>query len=102
MVIEWLKFRVPAQSREKFIQKDELIWTAALAKFKGFLGKEVWVNPKIDDEIVLVIHWENHEAWSSIPAAALEEIEDKFSQSMRNDEYKLIESGEYQVRKFIS
>lgn len=102
MVIEWLKFRVSPQSREKFIEKDEQIWTPTLAKYPGFLGKEIWINPFIDDEIILVIHWETREHWSAVPLSVLEKTEGQFSQNMGKDEYKLIDTGEYHVRKFIN
>ena len=39
MVIEWLKFTVDSESREQFIQKDEVIWTTALSTYPGFFGQ---------------------------------------------------------------
>lgn len=99
MVIEWLKFQVPVEVREKFIQKDEEIWTQALAKNPGFLGKEVWLNPNIPEQLVLVIHWESREAWSAVPKKLLEETEQQFIREM-GAVYPIIEAGEYQVRKF--
>ncbi|WP_425469059.1 TIGR03792 family protein, partial [Pediococcus acidilactici] len=50
MVIEWLKFKV-VSNRERFVQKDAEIWTEALARYPGFLGKEVWLNPKESTEV---------------------------------------------------
>jgi antibiotic biosynthesis monooxygenase (ABM) superfamily enzyme len=38
VVIELLKVKIPPKLREKFIQKDAEIWTAALAKYPGFMG----------------------------------------------------------------
>ncbi len=100
MVIEWLKVRVTPELREKYIQKDEEIWTTALAKYRGFLGKQVWLDPQKPDEVVLVIQWENREAWKSVSAADLEATESAFSKEMGEGSYKIIEEGEYQVRKF--
>jgi hypothetical protein len=31
MVIEWLKFRIQPEIREKFIEQDQAIWTKTLA-----------------------------------------------------------------------
>ncbi|MFB8793438.1 MAG: TIGR03792 family protein [Microcoleus sp.] len=39
MVIEWLKFQVPPEKWEEFIQRDEEVWTAGLRSVPGFLGK---------------------------------------------------------------
>ena len=39
MVIEWLRFKVPPEKWEAFIQRDEEVWTAGLKNIPGFLGK---------------------------------------------------------------
>ncbi|MGA7933924.1 MAG: TIGR03792 family protein [Kovacikia sp.] len=100
MVIEWLKIKVSPELREKFIQKDEEIWTTALSKSPGFLGKQVWINPSQADEVILVIHWANREAWKSVPADLLKETERLFSQAIGEGTAQIIETEEYQVRKF--
>ena len=102
MVIEWLKFRVDPDSREQFIQQDEAIWTAALATYPGFLGKEVWIEPNDSDKVIFTIRWQTREQWKSIPASDLAKIEQRFSTKMRemNIKYKMIESKEFQIRKF--
>ena len=99
MVIEWLKFRVSPENREKFIQKDAEIWTAMLATYSGFLGKEVWIDPKAPTEIVLIIRWADLEAWKSIPPEQLAKTEQLFAQEF-GDQHPIIEAREYQVRKF--
>jgi uncharacterized protein (TIGR03792 family) len=97
MVIEWLKIHVTPEQREYYIQKDAEIWTVALAKYPGFLGKEVWLNPDNMTEIILVIHWETIEQWQAIPAHELQEIEAQLAKAMGNAEHKIVESARYQV-----
>lgn len=99
MVIEWLKVRVSPELRELFVQKDNEIWTATLAKYPGFLGKEVWIDPSAPNEVVLVIRWANREAWKSVPASELEATEARFTQQMGKVS-PIVQAGEYQVRKF--
>ncbi|GAB1542781.1 hypothetical protein NUACC21_54550 [Scytonema sp. NUACC21] len=99
MVIELLKVKVPPAQREKFIQKDAEIWTTALAKYPGFLGKEVWINPNDAAEVVLIIHWATREQWKAIPQEDLDAIEQKFTQALGFPQ-QIVESEEYQVRKF--
>ncbi|MBD2449240.1 TIGR03792 family protein [Nostoc sp. FACHB-152] len=99
MVIELLKFQVDPNGRENFIQKDAEIWTTALAKYPGFLGKEVWINPNNATEVVFIIRWESLEQWKAIPQVDLEAIEQKFAQTL-GDIYQMVEVAEYQVRKF--
>lgn len=102
MVIEWLKFNVAPQEREKFIQTDNEIWTVTLAQFPGFLGKEVWIAPNKPQELILVIHWETRQQWKAVPQSVLETTEQQFARAMKADSYEMIETGEYQVRKFPS
>jgi uncharacterized protein (TIGR03792 family) len=104
MVIEWLKFKVDSNSREQFIQQDEKIWTAALSTYPGYLGKEVWIEPKTADKVIFVIRWQTREQWKSIPVEELVKIEHKFSAVMKKMkiQYKMLESKEYQIRKFPS
>jgi uncharacterized protein (TIGR03792 family) len=100
MVIEWLKFKVEPQAREKFIAIDRQIWTPSLAENKGFLGKEIWIAPDKPDEVTLVIKWQTREAWKSVPADRLAETEAQFKAAMGGDRYQMTEVGEYAVRKF--
>lgn len=100
MVIEWLKIRVPPEQREEYIRRDDEIWTAALSRYPGFLGKEVWINPVDSTEVVLVIHWASKEAWKSITEEELQQIEQQFAQAI-GDGCEIVESTEYQVRKFL-
>ncbi|WP_036482457.1 TIGR03792 family protein [Myxosarcina sp. GI1] len=100
MVIEWLKFRVASDAREKFIQQDEAIWTAALKSRSGFIGKEVWLDPSKASEVIFVIRWQSRQQWKSIPMDFLAATEREFIQAMGKTKYKMIESKEFQIRKF--
>ncbi|MCA1994338.1 MAG: TIGR03792 family protein [Coleofasciculus sp. S288] len=99
MVIEWLKLRVPAELREKFIQKDAEIWTPMLASYPGFLGKEVWINPETPTEVILIIRWASREQWQAVPSEQLAQTDQQFAQAL-GAQQEIIESAEYQVRKF--
>lgn len=99
MIIEWLKINVQPEQREDYIQADAAIWTTALRGHPGFLGKEVWINPADPWEVVLVIRWASREQWQAFPAERVQELEEEFSQVMATG-YEVVESGEFQVRKF--
>ncbi|WP_427159891.1 TIGR03792 family protein [Aliinostoc sp. HNIBRCY26] len=96
MVIEFLKFKVVPETRDNYLQQDAAIWTTALAKYPGFLGKEVWINPHDPTEVTFIIRWATKEQWFAIPPEDLATIEQKFSQAVGNT-YELIESKEYQI-----
>lgn len=99
MVIEWLQFRVPAESRERFIQLDDQIWTAALRTYPGFLSKETWISPEDEAVITFVIRWRTREEWKAIPEAALTAIGNRFDTALGFD-YAFEVSKEFQVRRF--
>ena len=100
MVIEWLKIQVDPALREEFVQKDNEIWTKQLSQQSGYLSKEVWIDPIHTDIVVLVIRWATREAWKAVPAETLAETEKQFAQAVGDGAHKIIETGEYQVRKF--
>jgi uncharacterized protein (TIGR03792 family) len=100
MVIEWLQFRVESESREKFIAKDNEVWTATLANYPGFIGKEIWLDPTALDRLTLVIRWQTRQQWKSVPQEILEETERKFALAMGETSYEMIDTKEYQIRKF--
>ncbi len=100
VVIEWLRFDVSPEARERFVQQDAEIWTTALSEYGGFLGKEVWISPENPREVITVVHWESFDQWYSIPEARLAAVEARFSEAMGQGTYQLLESKAYQVRKF--
>ncbi len=99
MVIEWLKFSVPEDKRELFIQHDLEVWTPFLEQCPGFLTKEVWIQPDQPQEVVIMIRWNSREQWKSISVKDLKQIEQQFDQSISFD-YEMVESQDYQVRRF--
>ncbi len=99
MIIELLKFKIAPKHREKYIQRDAEIWTAALVNYPGFLGKELWINPNDPTELVMVIRWQTAEQWKSIPQEEVDALTKKFDRDL-GFTYEMVESSEYQVRKF--
>lgn len=100
MVIEWLTFRVKPELREKFIKKDEAIWTATLSQQDGFINKEVWIAPDREDRVFFVIRWQTREQWKAIPMKLLAETDKQFASAVGKNNYKMLESKEYHIRKF--
>jgi uncharacterized protein (TIGR03792 family) len=99
VIIELLRVKVPPEHREQYIQKDAEIWTAALAGYPGFLGKEVWINPHDTSEVILIVQWATREQWKAIPQAEIDAIDEKFNQEF-GFQSQIVELYEYQVRKF--
>lgn len=70
------------------------------SKTTWFLGKELWINPAIEEELIIVVHWQTQEQWKAISKNLLDETEAKFSLAMGKDNYQLLKVKEFQVRKF--
>ena len=96
MIIEWLRFKVPPEKWEAFIQRDEEVWTAGLKNFPGYLGKEIWVD-SVENEVVMLIRWETREQWKSVLQSTIEELD----RQMGDLQIAIAESREYQVSKFL-
>ncbi len=96
MIIEWLRFKVPPEKWEAFIQRDEEVWTAGLKKIPGFLGKEIWVD-SVENEVVMLIRWETREQWKSVLQSTIDELD----RQMGDWQIEIAESREYQVSKFL-
>jgi uncharacterized protein (TIGR03792 family) len=95
MVIEYLRFQVPIALREAFIKRDAEVWTATKQQWRGYLGKEVWIDPSNSD-VILIIRWESIEAWQSVPQAEI----DRLDKLMGDLAFPIQESRALQVRKF--
>lgn len=96
-VVEWLVFQVPSERKAQFLQKDREIWTPFLARYSGFLGKTVWIQPECPETVTLVIFWASREQWAAIPQTELERIDQEFHQAV-GIVCPLVESKEYWVR----
>ena len=96
MIIEWLRFKVPPEKLEAFIQRDEEVWTAGLKKFPGFLGKEILVD-SVENEVVMLIRWESKDQWKSVPQSTIDELD----RQMDDLQIAIAESREYQLPKFL-
>ncbi|HEY9878977.1 MAG TPA: TIGR03792 family protein [Leptolyngbyaceae cyanobacterium] len=99
MVIEWLKFRMAPENRERYVQLDTEIWTTALQNYPGFVSKEVWIDPEDTEVVICVIRWRSREQWKSISEAELAEVTRTFDEAL-GFSYDMVESKEFQVRRF--
>ena len=67
MVVELLRFTMPAELREEFIECDGRIWNQALSNHPGFVSKELWADLHDPTQVVIKVHWETYEHWKTFP-----------------------------------
>jgi uncharacterized protein (TIGR03792 family) len=101
MNVEWLRIKVSPEYREKFVQKDDEIWTNFLSQSPNFLKKEIWISPDDMSEVIIVIHWTDQAQQEPISKETLEAVEQKFLERL-GVAFQLLESKQYQVRKTIN
>jgi uncharacterized protein (TIGR03792 family) len=96
MVIEWLRYQVPQELHETFLKADAAIWTTTLLQQAGFIGKQIWFNPEIPNELNLVIQWQTKEDWKAIPEVRLLETHEAFVREV-GQIFTLLEVLEYEI-----
>ena len=80
MVVELLRFTVPPEQREAFIERDAEVWTPVLAARPGFLGKMALADRNDPGQVVFVTQWESLEHWQSFP----DDLRQKLDAQMRD------------------
>ncbi len=97
MVIEWLQIRVPVADHARYVTADAAIWSAALARNDGYLGKEVWSHPQTPDILHLVIRWSSRAAWHAVPPDLLAATDAAFVAIM-GQSYPVLACIDYDVK----
>ncbi|NCT12106.1 MAG: TIGR03792 family protein [Rhodobacterales bacterium] len=82
MVIEWLSYRVPVALQARFLALDDTIWTAALSRHPGYIGKETWRDAADPEALHLIIRWDSRAAWKAVPAALLAQVQADFDAAL--------------------
>jgi uncharacterized protein (TIGR03792 family) len=98
MNVEWLRIKVAPEYRERFVQKDDEIWTTFLSQAPGFLKKEIWISSEDKSEVIIAIHWSALAQQKPISKEALDAVEEKFLEQL-GVSFQFLETKQYQVRK---
>ncbi|MCW1970662.1 MAG: TIGR03792 family protein [Anaerolineae bacterium] len=67
MVIELLKFSIPTDECDLFVQRNEAVWAKGLREHTGFIKHEVWRDCSSPTDIYIAIDWATYEDWKSFP-----------------------------------
>ena len=76
-VVEHLRLRVPDEAREHWMAAERSSWEPWLQQQPGFLGRDLFWDPATG-EGVLLIRWSSREAWKSISADEVEQVQARF------------------------
>ena len=99
LVVEELRLKVPADSKETWLKAEKKIWEPWLSSQVGFLGREIFWD-KEKEEALILVNWKNKGLWKSIPMEEVNKIQEIFednvktSLNVKENPFKLIYEGE--------
>ena len=81
-IVELLKLEVPKNMKEAWLKAEKKTWEPWLLKQNGFLGRQLFWNPK-DEEATLLIGWESRSVWKSISQSQINLVQKNFEKVAR-------------------
>ena len=82
-VVEHLRLKVPAASRDAWLEAERLSWEPWLRDRPGFMGRELLWDPE-RQEGVLLIRWRTRQAWKTIPQEEIDAVQERFDRIARD------------------
>ncbi len=83
-IIEHLKLDVPKKFTNAWLKAEEGSWEKWLLKQDGFLGRQLFWDPKVE-EATLLIGWESRALWKNISQAEINVVQQDFEKIARKE-----------------
>ena len=83
-IVEHLKLDVPKKFKNAWLKAEEGSWEPWLSKQDGFLGRQLFWDPKLE-EATLLIGWESKEVWKSISQTEINLVQRDFEKIARKE-----------------
>jgi len=83
-IIEHLKLEVPEKYKNAWLKAEEGSWKPWLLKQDGFLGRQLFWDPKAE-EATLLIGWESREVWKNISQIEINHVQQDFEMIARKE-----------------
>ena len=83
-IVEHLKLDVPKQFKNAWLKAEEGSWEKWLLKQDGFLGRQLFWDPKVE-EATLLIGWESRAVWKQISQSEINLVQQDFEKIARNE-----------------
>ena len=80
--VEHLKLEVPKKFKNAWLKAEEGSWEPWLLKQDGFLGRQLFWDPKVE-EATLLIGWESRALWKNISQAEINLVQQDFEKIAR-------------------
>ena len=83
-IVEHLKLDVPKKFKHAWLKAEEGSWEPWLMKQDGFLGRQLFWDPKFE-QATLLIGWESREVWKNISQKEINLIQQDFEKIARKE-----------------
>ena len=83
-IVEHLKLEVPKKFKNAWLKAEEGSWEKWLLKQDGFLGRQLFWDPKVE-EATLLIGWESREVWKNISQSEINLVQLNFEKIARKE-----------------
>ena len=83
-IVEHLKLDVPKKFKNAWLKAEEGSWEPWLLKQDGFLGRQLFWDPKFE-EATLLIGWESRAVWKNISQAEINLVQQNFEKIARKE-----------------
>jgi len=83
-IVEHLKLDVPKNFKYAWLKAEEGSWEPWLLKKDGFLGRQLFWDPK-DEEATLLIGWKSRDLWKSISQIEINLVQQDFEKIARKE-----------------
>ena len=83
-IVEHLKLDVSKKFKYAWLKAEEGSWEPWLLKQNGFLGRQLFWDPKVE-EATLLIGWESRAAWKNISQTEINLVQQDFEKIARKE-----------------
>jgi len=83
-IVEHLKLDVPKKFKYAWLKAEEGSWEPWLLKQDGFLGRQLFWDPKVE-EATLLIGWESRTVWKNISQTEINLVQQDFEKIARKE-----------------
>ena len=83
-IVEHLKLEVPKKFKNAWLKAEEGSWEPWLLKQDGFLGRQLFWDPKVE-EATLLIGWESRAVWKNISQKEINLVQQDFEKIARKE-----------------
>ena len=83
-IVEHLKLNVPKKFKNAWLKAEEGSWEPWLLKQDGFLGRQLFWDPKVE-EATLLIGWKSRSVWKNISQTEINLVQKDFEKIARKE-----------------